>query len=83
MDCSSEAVARIGTQFLTGTVCGVSSNIVSAGFPPKAIGSFRWIDESYNVDKAVSVAQTVMMRRSVVLGEATEDLLRSRWNEAS
>lgn len=75
--------AAIGTQFLTGTVCGVSSNIVSAGFPPKAIGSFRWIDESYDIDKAVSVAQTVMNRRSMDLGEATEDLFRSLRNKAS
>ncbi len=75
--------AAIGTQFLTGTVCGVSSNIVSTGFPPKAIGSFRWIDESYDIDKAVSVAQTVMNRRSMDLGEATEHLFRSRGNTAS
>lgn len=75
--------AAIGTQFLTGTICGVSSNIVSTGFPPKAIGSFRWIDGSYDIDKAVSVAQTVMKRRSMDLGEATEHLFRSRGNKAS
>ena len=75
--------AAIGTQFLTGTVCGVSSNIVATGFPPKAIRSFRWMNESYDVDKAVSVAQTVMHRRSIDLGEATENLLRSRGKQTS
>lgn len=75
--------AAIGTQFLTGTVCGVSSNIVSVGFPPKSITSFRWIDETYDIDKAVSVAQTVMNRRSMDLGEATEQLLRSRGRRAA
>jgi len=68
--------SAIGTQFLTGTVCGVSSNVVSTGFPPQSIPSFRWLDTSYDVDKAVSVAKTVMQRRSKVLGESTEHLLR-------
>jgi UDP-N-acetylglucosamine diphosphorylase/glucosamine-1-phosphate N-acetyltransferase len=68
--------SAIGTQFLTGTVCGVSSNVVSTGFPPQSIPSFRWLDTSYDVDKAVSVAKTVMQRRSKVLGESTEQLLR-------
>lgn len=66
----------IGTQFLTGTVCGVSSNVVASEFPPQAIPSFRWLDTQYDVDKAIAVAQTVMQRRSQMLGEATESLLR-------
>lgn len=66
----------IGTQFLTGTVCGVSSNVVPDGFPPRSIASFRWIDATYDVDKAISVARLVMQRRSMILGEATEHLLR-------
>lgn len=69
--------SAIGTQFLTGTVCGVSSNVVSTGFPPKAIPSFQWLDAVYDVDKAVSVAKTVMLRRSQELGSAAEHLLRS------
>ncbi len=69
--------AAIGTLFLTGTVCGVSSNVVEEGFPPKAIPSFRWLDTEYNVEKAVSVARIVMQRRSTELGDATEQLLRN------
>lgn len=69
--------AAIGTNFLTGTVCGVCSNIVAEGFPPKTIPSFRWLNTDYNVDKAVSVARIVMHRRSTELGVATEHLLRN------
>jgi len=58
-------------------VCGVSSNVVASEFPPQAIPSFRWLDTQYDVDKAIAVAQTVMQRRSQMLGEATESLLRS------
>ncbi|MCX6139907.1 MAG: putative sugar nucleotidyl transferase [Candidatus Kapabacteria bacterium] len=68
--------AGIGTMFSTGTVCGVSNNIVSVGPPPKSIGSFRWLDEPYNVNKAIAVMHTVMGRRGMQLGPETEALLR-------
>lgn len=69
--------AAIGTNFLTGTICGVSSNVVAEGFPPQAISSFAWRDEAYDIDKAIAVARIVMARRSQTLGTATEHLLRT------
>ena len=69
--------AAIGTNFLTGTICGVSSNLVADGFPPRAISSFAWRDEAYEVEKALAVARIVMARRSQTLGPATEQLLRN------
>ena len=73
--------SAIGTLFSTGTICGISSNVVSSDLAPKSIPSFSWLTsgerESYDVDKALTVAATVMSRRDVVLGPATADLLRS------
>jgi UDP-N-acetylglucosamine diphosphorylase/glucosamine-1-phosphate N-acetyltransferase len=66
----------IGTRFSTGTICGVSSNIVSQNFAPKSIGSFRWLDEVYEIEKAIQVARTAMARRGVELGPETEAVLR-------
>ena len=68
--------AAIGTRFPTGTVCGTSCNIVRDGFTDNSIGSFRWLDESYDIEKAIAVIQTSMGRRSRSLGPATEALLR-------
>jgi UDP-N-acetylglucosamine diphosphorylase / glucose-1-phosphate thymidylyltransferase / UDP-N-acetylgalactosamine diphosphorylase / glucosamine-1-phosphate N-acetyltransferase / galactosamine-1-phosphate N-acetyltransferase len=73
--------SAINTQFNTGTVVGVSSNIFDAGFPPKWIPSFSWGGASelveYRVDKAISVARLVMQRRKVELLPSEEELLKS------
>jgi len=68
----------IGTRFTTGTVCGISSNAVYESITPSAIPSFWWApaDQPYQIDKAIAVARTVMARRMVDLGPATEALLR-------
>lgn len=68
--------SAIGTMFSTGTVCGVSSNIVRSVNPDRAIGSFRWLEEQYETGKAIDVARTVMARRNMALGPETEALLR-------
>ncbi len=69
----------IGTRFSTGTICGVSSNVVSDGIPSRAIPSFWWVpaEAPYQIDKAIHVARTVMARRMIDLGPATEALYRS------
>jgi UDP-N-acetylglucosamine diphosphorylase/glucosamine-1-phosphate N-acetyltransferase len=73
--------SAINTQFNTGTVVGVSSNIFDAGFPPKWIPSFSWggANElvSYRADKAIGVARTVMQRRKMDLLPSEEELLRA------
>jgi len=66
----------IGTCFSTGTICGVSSNVVTQSFAPKSIASFRWLDDVYLIEKALQVARTAMARRAVVLGPDTEAILR-------
>jgi UDP-N-acetylglucosamine diphosphorylase/glucosamine-1-phosphate N-acetyltransferase len=71
--------SAINTQFNTGTVVGVSSNIFDAGFPPKWIPSFSWggANElvSYRADKAIKVARIVLQRRKMELLPSEEQLL--------
>jgi UDP-N-acetylglucosamine diphosphorylase/glucosamine-1-phosphate N-acetyltransferase len=69
----------IGTQFNTGTVVGVSSNIFGQGFPPRYIPSFSWggseFLKEYKLEKASEVAGLVMQRRSKEFTEAQKELL--------
>lgn len=70
----------IGTMLMTGTVAGVSANIVAHGPVPRFVPSFTWKDvggERYAIDRAIDVARTVMARRNVVLTDADETLLRT------
>ena len=70
----------INTMFNTGTVVGVCSNVFGGGFPPKDIPSYAWVDSPkislYKMDKAMQVANTVMVRRKVLLGEKYNLLLQ-------
>jgi UDP-N-acetylglucosamine diphosphorylase/glucosamine-1-phosphate N-acetyltransferase len=70
----------INTMFNTGTVVGVSANIFGAGFPRNFIPSYSWGGpqgfKTYNIDKAIKVAHAVMGRRSLVLSQEDEKILR-------
>jgi UDP-N-acetylglucosamine diphosphorylase / glucose-1-phosphate thymidylyltransferase / UDP-N-acetylgalactosamine diphosphorylase / glucosamine-1-phosphate N-acetyltransferase / galactosamine-1-phosphate N-acetyltransferase len=72
--------SAIGTQFNTGTAVGVSSNIFSAGFPPKWIPNFSWGGAQgiaiYRVEKAIEVARAVMARRNITMNPEDEKLMR-------
>jgi UDP-N-acetylglucosamine diphosphorylase/glucosamine-1-phosphate N-acetyltransferase len=61
--------SAINTQFNTGSVVGMHSNIFGAGFPNKFIPDFSWgVDgERFDFDKACEVARKVMARRRVEL----------------
>ena len=69
----------INTMFNTGTVVGVFCNLFGGGFPPRHVPSFSWgsPDVSYQLDKAIRVAETVMARRGIALTEADRALLSS------
>jgi NDP-sugar pyrophosphorylase family protein len=73
--------SAIGTMFPTGCICGVSSNIVISGSSPREIPSFMWLTSDstdvFEIDKAIRIARTVMLRRNVELGPKTEHLLRT------
>lgn len=72
--------AGINTMFNTGTVVGVSANIVGAGFPNKHIPSFSWsISEklrNYDIEKALETIRIVYGRRNKTLSEKEEAILR-------
>lgn len=72
--------AAINTQFNTGTVVGVASNIFKPGFPPNLVESFSWgglkDDERFKLDKAYEVAERAMARRKVPLTEEDKAILK-------
>jgi UDP-N-acetylglucosamine diphosphorylase/glucosamine-1-phosphate N-acetyltransferase len=76
----------INTMFNTGTSVGVSCNIFGDGFPRNYVPSFSWGGASgfteYNFDKAIKVAQQVMLRRKLTLSNADITILRALFNEA-
>lgn len=77
--------SAINTQFNTGTIVGVSSNIFGSGFPPKSVPSFAWggfDDSKYDFDKAIEVAEKVMNRRDKSLSKFETELLRKLYYES-
>ena len=73
----------IGTLLNTGTVVGAGSSIVGPGMPPKYVPPFTWGTATelaeYDLDKFLSVAETVMRRRDVVLTTKQRALLCAAW----
>ncbi|MBT4776281.1 MAG: glucose-1-phosphate thymidylyltransferase [Crocinitomicaceae bacterium] len=69
----------INTMFNTGTIVGVGANLFGGNFLPKFIPSFSWggseITETYQFDKAMSVASVVMQRRNLTLTDADKNIL--------
>ncbi len=71
----------INTMFNTGTVVGFSSNVYGGGFPPKYLPSFSWGGaeslQTYDLTKAMQVAERVMARRDVPFTEADKKLFEA------
>ena len=69
----------IGTKLNTGTVCGVSSNILSSGFPPKIIRSFNWLSDNglmeYRFNHALETMKAMMARRDVTLTNHYKEMM--------
>ncbi len=75
----------IGTQFNTGTVIGVSSNIFQQGFPAKYIPSFTWggseeASQIYRLEKAIEVIKATMSRRNITISDAEIEILTYIFN---
>ncbi len=71
----------INTMFNTGTVVGIFANIFGAGFPSKFVPSYSWgSDDTYDFEKAIEVAKTVMARRKVELKQEEIELLKHIYN---
>ena len=68
----------INTMFNTGTVVGFCANVFGGNFPPKYIPSFAWGGaesmQTYDLQKAMQVAERVMARRDIKFTEADKAL---------
>lgn len=71
----------INTMLTTGTVAGVCSIIMGAGFPDRAIPSFAWVQPGavvdYRLDKALVDMERMMSRRGVVLDAAYRRMMEA------
>ena len=78
----------IGTMLSTGTLLGAGANIFGANTPPKAVPPFAWGSaepyDTYDVTKFLDVAERVMSRRQVELGDRGRKQLaeahKRRWS---
>jgi hypothetical protein len=70
-------------------VIGAGANIFGVAMPPKAVPPFSWGDsdpyDTYDVTKFLEVAERVMRRRHVELGDNARKQLteahRKRWSK--
>ena len=71
----------INTMFNTGTVVGVNANIFGAGFQRNFIASFSWggitKTTTYEIDKAIEVAEKVYERRDMVFNNKEKKVLKN------
>ena len=67
------AKTGIGTMLSTGTVIGAGANVFGGNMPPRAVPPFAWGSnepyDTYDVTKFLAVAERVMSRREVELGD--------------
>ena len=78
----------IGTMLSTGTVVGAGANLFGSNVPPKVVPPFAWGDgepyDTYDVAKFLAVAERVMLRRHVELGDNARKQLseahKRRWS---
>ena len=75
----------INTMFNTGTIIGVSSNIYGHGYQRNYIPSFAWGGttglKTYDIDKAIEVAEKMYQRRYIVMSEEDKDILRNVYTQ--
>lgn len=75
----------INTMFNTGTVVGVSSNIYGHGYQRNYIPSFVWGGtvglKTFDIDKAIEVAEKMYQRRNIVMPKEDKDILVSVYNQ--
>lgn len=77
----------INTMFNTGTVVGVSANIFGSGFPRNFIPSFAWGGaagfNTFQLSKALEVAERAMERRGKNLDEVEQNILSQHFEEST
>ena len=82
------AKTGIGTMLSTGTVIGAGANVFGSHMPPKVVPPFAWGEgepyDTYEVTRFLTVAERVMSRRHVQLGDKARKQLaeahKRRWS---
>lgn len=73
----------IGTMLTTGTIVGAGANVFGTDVPPKSVPPFAWgADDRYDIGKFLKVAERMMARRHVALGDGAKEMLRAAYGEA-
>lgn len=71
----------INTMFNTGTVVGVSANIFGHGFQRNFVASYSWGGSAgivtFEIDKAIEIAEKAYERRNMVLSEVDKNILKA------
>lgn len=71
----------INTMLNTGTVCGVSTILIGAGFAPRDIPSFKWVQPGsvveYRLEKALVDMARMMSRRGVRMSRAYRRMMEA------
>jgi UDP-N-acetylglucosamine diphosphorylase/glucosamine-1-phosphate N-acetyltransferase len=70
----------IGTLIPTGAVMGSFVNFAGGGMMPRYVPDFKWVigneQDTYDLEKAIKTAQTVLGRRNVQMSHQYEQLIR-------
>jgi UDP-N-acetylglucosamine diphosphorylase/glucosamine-1-phosphate N-acetyltransferase len=65
----------------SGTICGVSCNILSRDFPPKLIPSFSWVGSNviqpYKLEKGLKTMGIMMARRDIEITEDYQEMMKT------
>ena len=73
----------IGTRLTTGCVVGAGANVFGTAMPPKFVPPFAWGDTApfaeFAEEKFLQVAERVMARRGVTLGDGGRRTLSAAW----
>jgi len=71
----------INTMLNTGTIMGIFGNVFGAGFPTKFIPSFTWggveTSVTYQLEKALQVAEKVYQRRNKPFDEVEQNIIKA------
>lgn len=77
------AKTAIGTRLTTGSVIGAGANVFGAEFAPKVVAPFAWGIASgaptFEVDRFLAVAERMMGRRQVTLGDRARQWLSAAY----
>lgn len=70
----------INQAFSTGAVVGFGCSVATSALPPKFVPSFSWLTDAgrstYDMERCLAVAKTVMARRKVTMSDAEVALFR-------